>query len=55
MSKKVYNWMMVKPGDIISFRYKSKTSTRSQLQTILVLNPRIELRKKGGSGKYLLN
>ena len=54
MSKKVYNWMMVKPGDIISFRYKSKTSTRSQLQTILVLNPRIELRKKGGSGKYLI-
>ena len=54
MAKVVYNWMEVKPGDIISFRYKSKRSSRSKLQTILVLNPRIELPKKGGSERYLI-
>jgi len=55
MSKVVYNWMKVKPGDIISFRYKSKRSPRSQLQTILVLNPRINLpRKTGGEERYLI-
>ena len=45
MSKKAYNWMMVRPGDIISFRYKSKRASKSKLQTILVLNPRINLRR----------
>ena len=33
-----YNWENVSPGDIISFRYKSKNKT-SKLHTILVLNP----------------
>ena len=28
--KQAYNWKMVKPGDIISFRYKGKTSEREE-------------------------
>ena len=40
MPKQVYTWGKVKPGDIISFRYKGKQSTR-KLATILVLNPRM--------------
>jgi len=39
MSKQVYSWGKVKAGDIISFRYKSKTGNR--LTTILVLNPKL--------------
>ena len=39
MSKQIYSWGKVKAGDIISFRYKSKTSNR--LTTILVLNPKL--------------
>ena len=40
MSKTVYTWGKVKPGDIISFRYKGKQTT-GKLATILVLNPRM--------------
>ena len=40
MPKKVYTWGKVKPGDIISFRYKGKQPT-GKLATILVLNPRM--------------
>ena len=39
MSKQIYSWGKVQAGDIISFRYKSKTSNR--LTTILVLNPKL--------------
>jgi hypothetical protein len=39
MSKQVYSWGKVKAGDIISFRYKSKSGNR--LTTILVLNPKL--------------
>ena len=55
MSAVVYNWMSVRAGDIISFRYKSKDSEHRQLQTILVLNPRIFLPRKGGNReKYFI-
>jgi hypothetical protein len=40
MPKQVYTWGKVKPGDIISFRYKGKQTT-GKLATILVLNPRM--------------
>ena len=40
MPKTVYTWGKVKPGDIISFRYKGKQPT-GKLATILVLNPRM--------------
>ena len=39
MSKQIYTWGKVKAGDIISFRYKSKSGNR--LTTILVLNPKL--------------
>ena len=40
MPKTVYTWGKVKPGDIISFRYKGEQPT-GKLTTILVLNPRM--------------
>ena len=46
--KQAYNWAKVKPGDIISFRYKSK-SGKARVQTILVLNPRITVKLKDKS------
>ena len=36
MSKQIYSWNKVRVGDIISFRYESKSGNR--LTTILVLN-----------------
>ena len=39
MSKQIYSWNRVKAGDIISFRYESKGSSR--LTTILVLNQKL--------------
>ena len=34
-----YNWEMVSAGDIISFKYKSKSTGKSKVHTIMVLNP----------------
>ena len=52
--RKPYQWGRVRPGDIISFKYKSK-SGQNKLQTILVLNPRFILKlKDGGSTKQLI-
>ena len=42
MSKVITSWRRVRPGDIISFRYKGGKST-AKLVTILVLNPKIRL------------
>ena len=47
--KQPYNWQMVKPGDIISFRYKSKSTGKNRVQSILVLNPRLNVTLKDGS------
>ena len=47
--KQPYTWTRVKPGDIISFRYKSKNSSRSSLHTILVLNPKLPVSLKDGT------
>ena len=50
-----YSWNKVKPGDIISFRYKSKSGSGSKTQTILVLNPRLSVKLKNGkSTKHLI-
>jgi len=46
--KKPYNWRRVKPGDIISFKYKSKSTGRMLTHTILVLNPQLNVTLKGG-------
>ena len=45
MPKKVYTWGKVKPGDIISFRYKGKKETGT-FTTLLVLNPRMPYTRK---------
>ena len=46
--KQPYNWRKVKAGDIISFRYKSKSGNPPKTQTILVLNPRLNVTLKDG-------
>ena len=53
--KQPYNWRRVKPGDIISFKYKSKSTGRSLVQSILVLNPRLNvILKDGTTTKHLI-
>ena len=47
--KQVYNWTMVRPGDIISFRYNSKSSGKVRVNTILVLNPKLNVKLKDGT------
>ena len=46
--KQPHNWGKVKPGDIISFRYKPKSGNSPKTQTILVLNPRLNVTLKDG-------
>ena len=47
--KQPYNWRRVKPGDIISFRYNSKSTNRTLTHSLLVLNPRIPVTLKDGT------
>ena len=42
MAKIITSWSRIRPGDIISFRYKGGKST-AKLVTILVWNPKIRL------------
>jgi len=49
--KQTYSWNQVKPGDVISFRYKSKSKLTAKVQTVLVLNPRLSVRLKDGETK----
>ena len=53
--KQPYNWGRVKPGDVISFKYKSKTTGKNRAQSILVLNPKLNVTLKDGtSTKHLI-
>jgi len=53
--KQPYNWNKVRPGDIISFRYKSKSTGKTKIQSILVLNPKLNVSLKDGtSTKHLI-
>ena len=47
--KQPYNWNRVKPGDIISFRYKTKSTGKVLTHSLLVLNPRISVTLKDGT------
>jgi hypothetical protein len=49
-----HNWENVKPGDIISFKYKSQSSKRTKLQTILVLNPSLKRRGQKRTSTQLI-
>ena len=46
-----HNWTKIKPGDIISFKYKSKSTGESRVHSILVLNPKLLVKLKGGKTK----
>ena len=53
--KQPYSWGKVKPGDIISFRYKSKSTGQPRTNSILVLNPKLNVTLKDGkSTKHLI-
>ena len=52
--KQPYNWNRVKPGDIISFRYKSNSTGRTLVNSILVLNPKLPVQRKDGSSTFHL-
>ena len=51
MPKQIIKWVQVEPGDIVSFRYRSENSTRTLMQTVLVLNPKINVKLKNGTQK----
>jgi|TARA_R100000734_G_C3246478_1_gene49431 hypothetical protein len=53
MSKLIHTWGKVTAGDIISFRYKKPDGT-ANLNTVLVLNPRIPYKKKSGESTFHL-
>ena len=40
MARIATSWNEISPGDIISFKYKSKSTGKNRNQTILVLNPK---------------
>ena len=40
MARLATSWNEISPGDIITFKYKSKSTGKSRTQTILVLNPK---------------
>ena len=52
--KQPNNWNRVKPGDIISFRYKSESTGRTLINSILVLNPKLPVQRKDGSSTFHL-
>ena len=51
MAKQIIKWAQVRPGDIVSFKYKSEKSNRTLMQSVLVLNPKIDVKLKGGAQK----
>tara|TARA_B100000282_G_C31495840_1_gene382528 strand:+ start:184 stop:642 length:459 start_codon:yes stop_codon:yes gene_type:complete len=53
--KQPYNWNKVKPGDIISFRYKTESTGKTLVNSVLVLNPKISFTRKDGSSTFHLN
>jgi len=53
--KQPYNWGRVTPGDVISFKYKSKSTGKNLVQSILVLNPNLNVTLKNGkTTKHLI-
>ena len=51
MPKQIIKWAQVQPGDIVSFRYRSEKSKRTLMQSVLVLNPKINVKLKDGTQK----
>ena len=51
MAKQIIKWAQVRPGDIVSFKYKSEKSNRTLMQSVLILNPKINVKLKSGAQK----
>lgn len=51
MPRQIIKWAQVQPGDIVSFRYRSEKSKRTLMQSVLVLNPKINVKLKDGTQK----
>ena len=50
--KQPHSWFQVKPGDIISFRYKTKaTSATGSLTKITNLNLKLDVKIRNDTGK----
>ena len=47
--KQAYSWGRVNPGDVISFKYKSKSTGKTRVNSILVLNPKLNVTLKDGT------
>ena len=47
--KQPYSWGRVNPGDVISFKYKSKSTGKTRVNSILVLNPKLNVTLKDGT------
>ena len=47
--KQPYSWGRVDPGDVISFKYKSKSTGKTRVNSILVLNPKLNVTLKDGT------
>ncbi len=53
--KQAYSWGRVNPGDVISFKYKSKSTGKTRVNSILVLNPKLNVTLKDGkTTKHLI-
>ncbi len=48
------SWSKIEPGDIISFNYKSKSTGKQRLHTILVLNPKYYITNPEGKRIFQL-
>ena len=46
-----YNWKRVVPGDVISFKYKTESTGKVRVNSILVLNPMMDVKLKDGTSK----
>jgi len=54
MAKVITQWPRVKPGDIVSFKYKSKRSGKTLTHSILVLAKDISMVTKSGKSRFLV-
>ena len=54
MAKVITQWPRVKPGDIVSFKYKSKRSGKTLTHSILVLGKDIDMVTKSGKRRFLV-
>ena len=54
MARLATSWNEIQPGDIIAFKYKSKSGGKNKEQTILVLNPKWSTTTQGQRTFHLI-